>query len=178
MTQLTIPELETPRLVMRAFRQSDFEAYAAMMSDPDVTRYLGPGDPLNRIDAWRQLAMFAGHWQLKGFGLWAVEERSTGQFIGRIGCFEPEGWPAFEIGYTLARHAWRKGYASEGAAAALDYARNVLQREEITSVIMTGNVGSVAVATKLGATLGETVQFYHSTALIYRYPRVTGAGSE
>jgi len=174
---VSIPELETPRLLLRGFRQTDFEAYAAMMSDPDVTRYLGDGRPLNRVDAWRQLAMFAGHWQLRGFGLWAVEERSTGQFIGRIGCFEPEGWPAFEIGYTLARHAWRKGYASEGASAALEYARSTLGRDEITSVIKTGNAGSIAVATKLGATLGETVEFYNGTALVYRYPRVPRSGA-
>ena len=71
-----------------------------MMADPDVTRYLADGRPLSRGDAWRQLAMIIGHWELRGFGLWAVEERSSGAFLGRIGCFEPEGWPGFEIGYS------------------------------------------------------------------------------
>ncbi|MEO6877491.1 MAG: GNAT family N-acetyltransferase, partial [Gemmatimonadaceae bacterium] len=88
---MIIPEIETERLLLRGYRQSDFEAYAAMMADPDVVQYLSDGKPMNRVDAWRQMAMFAGHWELRGFGVWAVEERSTGAFIGRIGCFEPEG---------------------------------------------------------------------------------------
>ena len=167
---MNIPEIETDRLRLRALRADDFEPYAAMMADPDVTRYLADGQPLNRADAWRQLAMILGHWELRGFGLWAVEEKATGDLLGRIGCYDPEGWPAFEIGYTLARHAWGKGYASEGAAAALEYARTVLGKRDITSVIKTGNEGSVRVATKLGATLRETVPFYESTAGIYVYP--------
>jgi RimJ/RimL family protein N-acetyltransferase len=69
------------------------------------------------------MAMFIGHWTLRGYGLWAVEERATGQCIGRIGCLEPEGFPAFEIAYTLTPAAWGHGYAREGAAAALHYAR-------------------------------------------------------
>lgn len=161
---MNIPVIETDRLRLRGLRADDFEPYAKMMADPEVTRYLADGQPLNRVDAWRQLAMIVGHWELRGFGLWAVEEKSTGDLLGRIGCFDPEGWPAFEVGYTLARHAWGKGYASEGAAAALDYAHNVLRQRDITSVIKTGNVGSVNVATKLGATLAEIVPFYESTA--------------
>ncbi len=167
---MIVPEIETERLLLRGYRQSDFDAYAAMMADPDVVRYLSDGKPMNRVDAWRQMAMFAGHWELRGFGVWAVEERSTGAFIGRIGCFEPEGWPKFEIAYTLAQHAWGKGYATEGASAALNYARTELKRAGITSVIRPENSGSIAVATGLGATLGETVPFYGKTALIYRYP--------
>ena len=167
---MNIPEIETDRLRLRALRADDFDPYATMMADPDVTRYLADGKPLSRADAWRQLAMILGHWELRGFGLWAVEEKATGDLLGRIGCYDPEGWPAFEIGYTLARHAWGKGYASEGAAAALEYARTVLGKRDITSVIKTGNEGSVRVATKLGATLGETVPFYESTAGIYVYP--------
>ena len=167
---MNIPVLETERLRLRSLRADDFEAYAAMMADPEVTRYLADGKPLSRGDAWRQLAMILGHWELRGFGLWAVEEKATSAFLGRIGCYDPEGWPAFEVGYTLARHAWGKGYASEGAAAALKFARDVLGRREVTSVIKTGNQASVRVATKLGATLAETVPFYESTAGIYRYP--------
>ena len=106
---MEIPSLETERLRLRAFTAHDFEPYAAMMADEAVTRFLGDGRPLARVDAWRQMAMFAGHWLLRGFGVWAVEERATGAFIGRIGCFEPEGWPDFEIGYTLARPAWGRG---------------------------------------------------------------------
>ena len=83
MTALAIPELTTARLRLRLFRQSDFEEYAAMLADPVVAQFLG-GGPLTRSDAWRQLAMFIGHWVLRGYGLWAVEERAIGRFIERL----------------------------------------------------------------------------------------------
>lgn len=165
---LAIPELTTTRLRLRAFRESDFEEYAALMADPEVAQFLGAG-PLTRADAWRQLAMFIGHWVLRGYGLWAVEEQATGRFIGRIGCHYPEGFPAFEIGYTLARHAWGHGYAREGAAAALRYAREVLKAPEITSIIRPNNLRSIRVAESLGAVASETVEFYGAPSVLYRY---------
>lgn len=166
---IEIPVLRTDRLVLRGFEPRDEEPYIALMADPEVTRYLGDGRPLGRVDAWRQLAMLVGHWQLRGYGLWAVEERSTGRLIGRIGGHNPEGWPAFEIGYTLARDAWGKGYAREGAAAALAYARQTLQRDEIISIIRPANNGSIRVATSLGARPAETIDFLGAPAVIYRY---------
>ena len=166
-----VPRLDTERLRLRGFEPSDFEPYAAMMADPEVTRYLGDGRPLARAEAWRQLAFLAGHWALRGFGVWAVEERSTGELVGRIGCLEPEGWPGFEVAYTLARHAWGRGYAREGAAAALAHARETLGRPDIISIIRPDNVPSVRVACALGATRDGTVEFFGSPADIYRYPR-------
>src|SRR3954447_22840539 len=94
---LQVPQLTTNRLLLRGFRPDDFELYSEMMADPDVSRHLMDGRPLTRSEARRQLAMFAGHWVLRGYGLWAVEERATGKFLGRIGCLQPEGFPAFEI---------------------------------------------------------------------------------
>ncbi len=172
---MSVPEILTDRLLLRGFRETDMEAYADMMADAEVVRHLADGRPLTRVDAWRQMAMFAGHWALRGFGVWAVDERATGRFIGRIGCFEPEGWPAFEIAYTLARPAWGKGYATEGAGAALSYARTELGRRDITSVIRPANIGSIAVATRLGARPGELVDFYGGVAQLYRYPDTPGA---
>ncbi|HEY9427236.1 MAG TPA: GNAT family N-acetyltransferase [Gemmatimonadaceae bacterium] len=167
---LRIPHLTTDRLLLRGFVPDDFEPYAAMMANPDVARYLGDGRPLTCPEAWRQMAMFAGHWVLRGFGLWAVEERSTGRFIGRIGCLEPEGFPAFEIAYTLAPEAWGKGYAREGAGAALCYARDVLGRTAITSIIRPANTASIRVAQALGAVAAETVEFFGAPSVLYRYP--------
>lgn len=167
---LQIPHLTTDRLLLRSFAPGDFEPYAEMMANPDVTRYLGEGHPLSRVEAWRQLAMFAGHWVLRGFGLWAVEERATGRFLGRIGCLEPEGFPAFEIAYTLAPAAWGKGYAREGAAAALRFARETLGRTAITSIIRPTNAASIRVAQSLGAIAGETVEFFGAPSVLYRYP--------
>lgn len=169
-----VPELRTERLLLRGLTSADFESYAAMMADPDVTLYLGDGQPLSRADAWRQLAILIGHWSLRGFGLWAVEELSSGEFIGRIGCLEPEGWPGFEVGYALARHAWGRGYAREGAAAALRYARQVLGRREIISLIRPQNAASIRVATSLGAIRDGTCQFFGKPTSIYRYSAVAG----
>lgn len=168
---IEIPRLSTDRLLMRAFKPADFEAYAEMMGDGDVSRHLMDGRPLSRAEAWRQMAMFIGHWELRGFGLWAVEERATGKFIGRIGCLMPEGFPAFEIAYTLARSAWGKGYAREGAAAALGYARNTLKRTEIASIIRPANTASIRVAESLGAVARETVEFFGAPSVIYWYPK-------
>jgi RimJ/RimL family protein N-acetyltransferase len=167
-----IPEITTDRLLLRAFVDADFERYATIMADPEVVRFLGEGIPLSRIDAWRQMAMILGHWQLRGFGLWAVEERATGRLLGRIGCHMPEGFPAFEIGYVLARDAQGRGYAREGAAASLVFARETLRRPEITSIIRPANAGSIRVATSLGAVSAETVDFFGGESVVYRYPKL------
>ena len=166
---MEIPQVRTDRLLLRAFRLEDFDAYAQMMADPRVTQYLGDGQPLSRVDAWRQMAMILGHWTLRGFGLWAVEERATGTLIGRIGCYQPEGWPAFEIGYALAPAAWGNGYAREGVRASLHYARETLRRDEITSIIRPANAASIRVAEACGAIASETVELFGAPSVIYRY---------
>ena len=166
-----IPQLTTDRLLLREFRPVDFESYAEMMAHPEVGRFLMDGRPLTRSEAWRQMAMFIGHWALRGYGLWAVEERATRRFIGRIGCLEPEGFPAFEIAYTLTASAWGRGYAREGAAAALRYAREVLGRRDIASIIRPANTASIRVAQSLGAVAGETVEFFGAPSIVYWYPK-------
>ena len=80
----------------------DVQPYTVMLADPQVGRFFMDGLPLARSEAWRQMAMSSGHWVLRGYGLWAVEERATGRFIGRIGCLESEGVPAFEIACLVA----------------------------------------------------------------------------
>jgi len=110
--------LETERLLLRWLREDDFKQYAKMCRDPEVMRFLG-GQTLTDIEVWRQMAYFMGHWYFRGYGIWAVEEKSTGNLIGRIGFLNPIGWPAFELGWTLSRESWHKGYATEGARRAL-----------------------------------------------------------
>jgi RimJ/RimL family protein N-acetyltransferase len=166
-----IPELTTTRLRLREFTASDLDAYATMMADPVVTRYLGDGRPLDRAEAWRQMALFLGHWRLRGFGTWAVEERATGVFVGRIGCFEPEGWPGFELTYTLAQPFWGRGYATEGAQAALAFAWDTLGRNRVISLIRPENTPSIRVAERLGAILEGAVGFFGAPTLVYRHRR-------
>src|SRR4051812_21589844 len=126
--------LETERLTLRMFRQEDIDAYAAMCADPEVMRFLG-GKTLNRHDAWRSMAGVCGHWQLRGYGMWAVVEKASGEMIGRVGCLNPEGWPGFEVGWTLRREYWRQGYATEAARASMDWAFRHLNVPHIISLI-------------------------------------------
>jgi RimJ/RimL family protein N-acetyltransferase len=143
-------ELETDRLKLRMWRESDLDPYADICADPLVMRYLGAGKVYTRADSWRSIAFFMGHWQMRGYGHWAVEEKATGRMIGRIGFLNPEGWPGFEIGWTLARHAWGKGYATEGAKTALQHAFHELDQRHVISLIHPENVASIKVAERLG----------------------------
>lgn len=141
--------IETERLVLRMFRESDTDAYADMMSDPEVMRFLG-GQPVPRAEAWRNMAMILGHWQLRGYGMWAVEEKEGGEMVGRVGCWRPEGWPGLEVGWTLRRRFWGRGYATEAARASLDYAFTALDQPRVISLIAPDNVNSIRVAERLG----------------------------
>ena len=163
--------LRTQRLVLRMFREGDLDEYAAMAADPEVTRYLGDGGTLARADAWRQMAMILGHWQLRGYGMWAVEEASTGWLAGRVGFFNPEGWPGFELGWTLAREFWGRGYATEAARRALAYGFDELGREHVISLIRPANTASVRVAERLGERLEGRVELHGGEALVYGITR-------
>jgi RimJ/RimL family protein N-acetyltransferase len=149
-----IPTLETERLRLRAYRRSDFEDYAALYADPEVVRFLGGnGAVWDRARCWRHLAFVLGHWQLEGAGMWAVELRETGVFVGSIGFATPEGWPGFELAWVLARRWWGQGYATEGARAALAYAFGVLGRDRVISLIDPDNRASIRVAERIGERL-------------------------
>ena len=135
---------------MRQFRDDDIDAYAGMCADPEVMEFLSAdGSLLSRADAWRQMSMFLGHWQLRGYGTWAVEERATGAFVGRVGLHFPEGWPDRELGWTIARRFWGRGYATESARAAIDQAFGVLGWTHLVSLIHPNNHRSARVAERL-----------------------------
>lgn len=143
-----IPQLETPRLVLRGWRASDIDPYAAMCADPEVMRYVGV--PIDRQQSWREMATHAGHWAFRGYGNWAVVRRDDGAVLGRAGLWNPEGWPGLEVGWQLARHAWGNGYATEAGRAAMDWAWEVLGATQLISLIHTENARSMRVAERLG----------------------------
>lgn len=145
------PTLETERLILRPPVQADIEGWAAFCADPVVMKHLG--GPLPRPLAWRNMASLAGYWALQGFGMFSVIEKATGRWIGRLGPIHPDSWPGDEVGWGLAREAWGKGYAYEGAAACMDYAAEVLGWEDIIHTIATENHASQAVARRLGSRL-------------------------
>ncbi len=144
-----IPQLETDRLILRAWRAEDFEPLAQFMADPEVTRWLN-GEPQSRTDAWRGMAAMVGHWALRGYGFWAVERKEDHAFIGRVGVWYPEGWPGMEVGWTLGRPYWGKGYATEAARVSMDYGFITQSVAKLISVIHVGNQPSKAVAQRIG----------------------------
>jgi|SRR5690349_7294908 len=164
---IEIPTLSTERLLLRPFRNADLEEYAKIFSDPEVVRFLGDGKTLSRADAWRQMAVILGHWELRGYGMWVVEEKQSGALMGRIGFWQPEGWPDFELGWTLAREQWGKGYATEGARAALRFAFEELDRVHVVSLIHPENRASIRVAERLGERLEGQTEILGHPVLIY-----------
>ena len=170
-------QLETDRLIMRMWRVQDFEPYFEVCSDPQVMHFLGAGKPLDRVETWRHMAFMAGHWQLLGFGPFAIEEKATGQFVGRVGFLNPEGWPAFELGWTLSRKFWGRGYASEAARRALAYAFDELDKDHVISLIDPQNINSIKVAERLGEKVEGKTDLFGREVLIYGIDRPVNSES-
>ena len=164
---MRIPELETPRLFMRAWRNSDLDQYAAMCADAEVMRYIGTGITQTRSEAWRAMASFLGHWALRGYGMWAVERKDTGELLGRVGFIEPEGWPGFELGWLLGRPHWGQGYAREAATEALRFGRHTLGRDRAISLIRPENKRSIDLALALGYKFTHQMDFLGGPAQVY-----------
>lgn len=164
-----IPRLETERLILRAFcEETDFEAYASFYAS-DRTRYYG--GPLDRQGAWRAAAAMMGHWIIRGYGNWAVEEKATGDFCGLVGLWYPEGWPEAEVGWSMIEEKGGKGFATEAAIRARDYAYDTLGWDRLVSCIDPDNASSIRLAERLGATLDYEAQ--HPTRdrfLVYAHP--------
>lgn len=146
-------KLETERLILREIDpERDFEGWAKAMADENTVRYLGI-EPMNRAQAWRSMAAVIGHWAIRGYGFFSVEHKETGAWIGRVGPWFPEGWPAPEIGWLISPDYLQQGYAGEAAAASLDFAFNTLGWSSTIHVILEGNEPSIALASKLGSSL-------------------------
>ena len=146
-----IPTLETERLRLRSFQRSDIDDYAALKADPEALRYLGgEPEPWDRGRSWRHMAFLMGHWQLGGAGMWVVEHRETGAFLGVVGFAAPEGWPGFELAWSLARHHGGNGYATEAARRSLAYAFTSLAKDRVISLIHPENRSSIGVAERIG----------------------------
>ncbi|WP_339745976.1 GNAT family N-acetyltransferase [uncultured Maricaulis sp.] len=151
------PVLETERLLLRAPQMEDFEPLCELMADEVTTRFIGgvQEPPL----AWRGLCGIVGHWQLRGYGFFSVIEKASGQWLGRIGPWYPHGWPQPEIGWSLNRASWGKGYATEAGAACMDHVFDTLGWDSAIHLIHADNLGSQRVAGRLGSVhMGREVQ--------------------
>jgi RimJ/RimL family protein N-acetyltransferase len=166
------PRIETERLILRPWQAADVAANSAMLSDPETARFITPDrKPVTNVtNGWRNAAIIMGHWALHGFGMFAVEDKATGQYVGRVGPWCPPGWPGFEVGWGIAREFRGRGYAVEAARAAIDWTFTTFDVDRIVHCIVPHNAASQAVARRLGAAIdgeaemsGEKVDLWVTT---------------
>jgi RimJ/RimL family protein N-acetyltransferase len=167
-----VPVLETARLKLRGHRLDDFTHCAAMWADPQVTQYIG-GKPLTEEESWTKFLRYAGHWQLLGFGYWAVEERVTGSFVGELGFadykrdLQPSLNGAPEIGWVLASAAHGKGYATEAVRAAVSWGDAHFQSPRTACIIAPENLASIRVAAKCGYSGPQPANYKGKPTLLF-----------
>ncbi len=164
----SIPTLETDRLILRAPKLEDLDAECEFFAS-EQAEFVGGRMPREQV--FRVIATFIGHWSLRGFGFWGVEDKSTGRYVGHIGLWYPEGWPEQEIGWGVLKWAQGKGMAFEAAVRARQHAYETLGWTTAISLIAPENTRSRALAERLGATAEST--FRHERlgeSLIYRHP--------
>ena len=162
-----IPTLETERLRLRAWTLADVAPFTEMCGDAELMRYVG-GVMLGP-NAWRRMAAYAGHWQLRGYGPWALESKATGELAGYCGVNYPAGWPEPEISWGLRRAYLRQGLIMEAATAARGYAYDVLGFSSIMSFIDHNNAPSIAAAKRLGAVLDGEGTYLGTPMGIWRH---------
>lgn len=169
----TAPLLETDRLRLRAHRADDLDAFAAIWSDPVVTRYLGGAASSTRQDAWLRMLRYPGLWSLLGYGFWVVEEKASGRCIGDIGFadfkrdIDPPLDGMLETGWVLAADAHGKGYASEALAAVLAWGDAHLPGRTVTCIIEPENAASIRVALKAGYREWKRTEYHGDPMLVF-----------
>ena len=173
--------LETDRLLLRAPVPEDAESLAPMYADPEVMRYVGDGRTLSRAETERSVKRMIERWDADGFGLFTAVRKEDGSVIGRVGLlvwnsdtWEPttraEGADVpteVEVGYTLGRDYWGRGYATEAAGAVRDYALDELGAERLIALIIHGNTASENVARKLGLEYERDVRLGRREAQLF-----------
>jgi RimJ/RimL family protein N-acetyltransferase len=158
----------TTRLRMRPPQADDFLAFFDMHNAPDVLALLGLSQT-DRAAAWRTFAQLLGHWQLRGWGQWAVCDRETGRVIGRVGFWFPEGAPEIELGWLIERARWGQGLATEAACAAMVHGFEVCGFKRFVSTVRADNFRSVRIASKLGGRLERCENQGGSEQRIYAF---------
>lgn len=150
------PVIETERLRLRVPELADFERYAELLGNEDAARHIGGALP--RAAAWRRFLQMPGGWAVQGFAMFSVIDKASGRWLGQAGPWKPDGWPGNEIGWTFHPDAWGKGYATEAAVAAMDWAFANLGWEDVIHCIAPENTASQALAQRLGSrNLGRVI---------------------
>lgn len=167
-----VPErLETARLSLRPFREEDWQDMHRHYADPVCTRYT-LGRVLTEGESWRLTATLAGHWLLRGYGPYALEDKASGRLVGTCGLWYPADFPEREIKWAILPDCQRRGYAGEAAAAVLRMALERFPGRPPISFIHQDNAASIAVARSLGAAFEKEVDFRDSRFVVYRHARL------
>lgn len=145
-----LPKLTTERLILRAPMAEDFDNWVKFYADPETMAFLGGVQ--HRAEAWRTLCMMRGSWEIRGFAMFSMIRRDTGEWIGRTGPWRPEGWPGTEVGWGVMREHAGQGFAREAAVASIDWAFENLGWEMVIHTIHPDNKASIALAERLGST--------------------------
>lgn len=151
---MTVPDLLTDRLRLRAHGVADHDAASAMWADAGVVRHIG-GKPFTPSDVWARMLRYRGMWSMLGYGFWLIEERASGAFLGEIGLMDARRdidppITEIEVGWALASTAWGKGIATEALRAVVQWADTQLGAATLVCMIEDGNDASIAVAGKFG----------------------------
>ncbi len=182
-------ELQTPRLLLRPWRETDLPAYAALNADPEVRRWFT--GTLTREQSDAQAARLQEHIAAHGFGFWAVEALGDASFIGFVGlqhvAFAAPFAPAVEAGWRLSHEHWGQGYATEAARAALAHGFGPLGLVEIVAYAVPGNLASRRVMERIGMRHDAEGDFDHPALpeshpfrrhVLYRAPRRHGQDNQ
>ena len=161
-------ELETDRLRLRPLGESDHAPLVRFYADPESTRYLG--GTANAADTWHWLLAMIGHWSVRGFGYFAVEDKVDGSFCGAAGLIKHFDWPEIEVAWRVMAEKRGRGFATEAARRVRDYAFDALGAETLVSYIDPANQPSLRLAERLGATHDSTIELRGRPAEVYRHP--------
>ena len=164
-----IPErLETERLVLRMFLETDWRDMHRYYGDAECTRHTS-GTALKEPESWQKVASLLGHWQMRGYGSYALEEKATTCVLGVVGLDYPLDWPEPEIQWGLSRASWGKGFASEAVRAVQKIAKQYLPDLSLISLIHPNNINSINLAVAVGASFEKEYYFRNDTWSIYRH---------
>ena len=169
------PQVETERLLLRAWRKEDFRPYHALLQHPDVHRHFGP-EPMGQEECWRRLTAGVGGWVFNGFGTWGVERKSDGKLVGNVGLFtawrglDPEFGEEPEMGWIMAAETHGQGMASEACRATLDWAESNLAPTAMWAIIAPENEPSIRLAERLGFERLHETPYHGAPTLVMRRP--------